>query len=156
MHPNLTKVPFIHRLLCSGLGAGYSPFVPGTVGSLVALPFYFIPGFESPAIMLTAIVVAFLYGAYGAHVIEKQIGHDPGVVVLDEVIGMWISLLFLPKSITIVIIAFVLFRIFDIIKPWPASIIQKKSGGWAIMADDVAAGVYANLVLQLGTYFFPL
>ncbi len=148
MHPNLNKISFIHRCLCSGFGAGYSPLIPGTAGSIVALPFYFIPGFESPIIMLIVICAAFAYGSYGASLIENEIGHDPGVVVLDEMIGMWVSLIFLPKQFLFVIGAFFLFRILDIIKPWPASWIQRKNGGWAIMADDVVAGIYANVILQ--------
>jgi phosphatidylglycerophosphatase A len=150
----MKDVPFLLRCICTGFGAGYSAFIPGTVGTLVALIFYLVPGFEAIPIMLTAIITGLAIGTYGAHRIEKHIGHDPGIIVIDEIVGMWVSLLFLPKMSAIIAAAFILFRIADIIKPWPASWCQRKSGGWAIMLDDVFAGIYANITIWLGLYFF--
>jgi phosphatidylglycerophosphatase A len=160
-NPSIKDVPFILRCICTGFGAGYSPFVPGTVGTAVALFFYLIPGFEAIPIMLSAIIAVFTIGTYGAHRIEKHIGHDPGIIVIDEIVGMWVSLLFLPKMPILIAAAFILFRIADIIKPWPASWCQRKSGGWAIMLDDVIAGMYVNIVLWvclycIGYFFSPL
>jgi phosphatidylglycerophosphatase A len=150
----MKDIPFLLRLMCTGFGAGYSPLIPGTVGSAVALIIYLIPGFEAVPIMLTAVIAGFVIGSYGAHRIEKHVGHDPGIIVLDEIIGMWVSLLLLPKITVLIVAAFILFRIADIIKPWPASWCQRKSGGWAIMLDDVIAGVYVNMTMWVGLYLF--
>jgi phosphatidylglycerophosphatase A len=152
-NPSIKDVPFLLRCICTGFGAGYSPLIPGTVGTLVALIFYLIPGFEAVPIMLTAIILGFAIGTYGAHRIEKNIGHDPGIIVIDEIVGMWVSLLFLPKMSAVIAAAFILFRIADIIKPWPACWCQRKSGGWAIMLDDVFAGVYVNIAIQIWLWF---
>jgi phosphatidylglycerophosphatase A len=80
---------------------------------------------------------------------EKRYGHDPAEVTIDEVLGMWISLLLLPKKIFIVIAAFFIFRFFDIIKPFPARKFDAMHGGLGIMMDDVIAGIYANIILQI-------
>jgi phosphatidylglycerophosphatase A len=75
--------------------------------------------------------------------------------VIDEVVGMLVSLLWLPSSWTVVVAAFVAFRVFDILKPWPANRLERLHGGWGIMADDVMAGVYANLLVQLLVWWRP-
>ncbi|NQT26028.1 phosphatidylglycerophosphatase A [candidate division KSB1 bacterium] len=145
---NLT--PLI-RMFGSALYSGKSPIAPGTAGSLVGLVCYLlIPGF-SGWIMLAAIVIIFFIGVWAATEIEKTEGHDAGFITIDEVVGMWISLLFLPDAglWKIAIPAFFLFRIFDIIKPFPADRSQNLKGGWGVMVDDVFAGIYANLVLQI-------
>lgn len=151
---SIRDIPFLLRCICTGFGAGYSPFIPGTVGTFVALVFYLIPGFEAIPIMLSAIIIFFVIGTYGAARIEKKIGHDPGIIVIDEIVGMWVSLLFFPKIFTIIVAAFILFRIADIIKPWPARWCQRKSGGWAIMLDDVFAGIYVNITIWIVLFFF--
>ena len=80
---------------------------------------------------------------------EKRYGHDPAEVTIDEVLGMWVSLLLLPKKIIIIIAAFFIFRFFDIIKPFPARKFDAMHGGLGIMMDDVIAGIYANIILQI-------
>lgn len=142
--------PFI-RCIGSGLYSGKSPVAPGTAGSLVGLAcFIFIPGF-SGWILFSAIVLFFFIGVWAATEIEKVEGHDAGFITIDEVVGMWISLLFLPSAglWTAVVPAFLLFRIYDILKPFPAGRSQNLSGGWGVMTDDVFAGIYANLTLQI-------
>lgn len=151
----LRGIPFLLRWITTGFGAGYSPFIPGTAGTCVGLALYLIPGFEATPVMISAIIVAFAIGTYGAHRFEQRISHDPGIVVIDEIVGMWVSLLFLPKSVAVVSAAFVLFRIADIIKPWPARWCQRKSGGWAIMLDDVFAGMYVNIAIQVWLWLIP-
>lgn len=139
------------RLIGSGLYAGKSPIAPGTAGTLVGLAFYLlIPGF-SEWIMLAAILLFFFIGVWAATEIEKTEGHDAGFITIDEVVGMWISLLFLPDAGVwkIAFPAFFLFRVFDIIKPFPAGRSQNLTGGWGVMVDDVFAGIYANLTLQI-------
>lgn len=91
-------------------------------------------------------------GVLSATQIEKDLGKDPGIVVIDEIVGQWIALLFLPYSLTSVIGAFILFRLFDILKPYPIKKLEGIKTGWGIMIDDVMAGVYANLVMQ-GIFF---
>ena len=82
-------------------------------------------------------------------------GHDNGKIVVDEFIGFLFALLFLPKTLMVIIIAFILFRIFDIFKPEPVNVLQKLSGGWGVLADDVMAGIYANFSLQILIRIFP-
>jgi phosphatidylglycerophosphatase A len=140
---------FVTKLFASALFSGYSPIASGTVGSAVALVFYFIPGFESLVIIGTSILVVFVLGIKTANTMEQRYGHDPAEVTIDEVVGMWISLFLLPKKIFVVIAAFFVFRFFDIIKPFPARKFDNMRGGFGIMMDDVIAGIYANIILRL-------
>jgi CDP-diacylglycerol--glycerol-3-phosphate 3-phosphatidyltransferase len=148
-HLNTVKPSFAINLFASALFSGYSPVVSGTVGSAVALAFYFIPGFELPLVISTITLIVFLLGIKASAIMEQQYGHDPSEVTIDEVVGMWISLFLLPKKIFIVLAAFFIFRIFDIIKPFPAKKFDRMHGGFGIMMDDVIAGIYANIILQL-------
>ncbi len=147
-----TVKPEIHwlvRTFASGLFSGYSPVASGTVGSAVALAVYFLPGFEQPMVILPVGFLTFLAGVNASHRMEQRYGHDPTEVTIDEVVGMWVSLLLLPKSIVIAVCAFVLFRVFDIIKPFPARKFDNVLGGLGIMMDDVVAGLYTNLAMHL-------
>lgn len=132
----------------TGLGSGYVPLAPGTAGSLVGLLIYFILPMEH-TLWLGITIVITVVGIPVAAEIEKEYGHDPGLVVIDEICGQWITLLFLPRSFPIFVLAFVLFRIFDIWKPYPVSRSQKLKGGLGIMLDDVLAGIMGNIVLHL-------
>ena len=87
---------------------------------------------------------------------ETRFGDDPQIVVIDEIVGMWVSLLFLPKTVWISILAFIFFRVYDTVKPPPARRCEEFKNGWGIMLDDVAAGVYANLVVQCFVQVRPL
>ena len=140
---------FVTKLFASALFSGYSPIASGTVGSAVALAFYFIPGFESLVIISTSIVIVFLFGIKTANTMEQRYGHDPAEVTIDEVVGMWISLFLVPKKIFVIIGAFFVFRFFDIMKPFPARKFDNMYGGFGIMMDDVIAAIYANILLQL-------
>ena len=140
---------FVTKLFASALFSGYSPIASGTVGSMVALAFYFIPGFESLLIISTSILIVFILGIKTANTMEQRYGHDPAEVTIDEVVGMWISLFLLPKKIFIVIAAFFVFRFFDIFKPFPARKFDNMHGGFGIMMDDVIAGIYSNIIIQL-------
>ena len=137
------------RIFASAGYAGYFPIASGTAGSAVALALYWvIPGMEIWWVLLSASMLALLAGIPASTAMERQYGEDPSEVVIDEVVGMWISLLFVPKVWYLALIAFFVFRIFDIIKPPPARQFDRMHGGFGIMMDDVAAGVYANLVVQ--------
>ena len=142
-------VPFLVKLFASGLFAGYSPVATGTVGSAVGLLVYFIPGFEHPFVIMPACFLVLLLGIKSADMMETVYGHDPAEVTIDEVLGMWVSLLFLPKTLLVAGVAFFLFRIMDIIKPFPAKKFDAQRGGFGIMFDDVVAGTYANLLTQI-------
>jgi len=132
----------------SALGTGYSPFASGTVASALAAVIYLIPGCENILFLFPLTIVSLALGVPAARAMEKEYGHDPAEVTIDEVVGMWISLLFLPKSIPVLTLAFLLFRTFDIVKPYPARKFDAMHGGLGIMLDDVVAGLYANLLLQ--------
>jgi phosphatidylglycerophosphatase A len=140
---------FFTKAFASGLFSGYSPIASGTVGSAVGLAFYCIPGFEQLYVILPLCLIIYVVGVRTAAAMEKVYGHDPGEVTIDEVLGMWISLLFLPKQIVIAVAAFFIFRILDIIKPYPARQFDNTPGGTGIMLDDVVSGIYTNLLLQL-------
>jgi phosphatidylglycerophosphatase A len=140
---------FATKLFASALFSGYSPVASGTVGSAVALVFYFIPGFESLVLIAPSILIVFIFGIKTANTMEQRYGHDPSEVTIDEVVGMWISLILLPKTIFIALTAFFIFRFFDIIKPFPARKFDTMHGGFGIMMDDVIAGIYANIIIQL-------
>jgi phosphatidylglycerophosphatase A len=137
--------------LATGFGSGYAPVAPGTAGSLVGvLLFWPLARLPLGWILATTGLVFFL-GVAAATRVARSVGlEDPGIVVVDEVVGMWIALLLVPLTPLNVACAFVLFRIMDVVKPYPARDFEQLPGGWGIMADDVMAGVYANLVLQIG------
>jgi phosphatidylglycerophosphatase A len=134
--------------LGSALGTGYAPIASGTFGSALAAACCFVPGAAQPGVLLPLVIVLLVLGARAAGQMEAYYGPDPAEVTIDEVVGQWITLLFLPVSTPLLIAGFFLFRIFDIVKPYPARRIDRHRGGWPIMLDDVVAGIYANLVLQ--------
>ena len=126
-------------------------------GSLAALAlFAFIRWIGVPAIELGAIVAVFAIGIWAATGTEVALGRkDPGVVVIDEVLGMLITLALLPVSITGVVLGFLLFRALDVIKPYPAAQFEHLHGGLGIMADDAVAGLYSHLLLRLCVWLVP-
>lgn len=136
------------------LGAGLFPFAPGTVGSAVGLAAWWllfpITGDFVMALLTCALLLA---GVPIAKRMELSYGQDPSRVVLDEFVGMWVSLLYLPMNVTTLGAGFVLFRLFDIVKPQPARFFDRRSGGHGIMLDDVFAGIYANLGVRVLLYF---
>ena len=146
------KLNFIEKFFGSGFYTGYAPIASGTVGSFAALLIYYIPGFENLYIILPLTFVFFLYGVYVGNKFEKVYGKDPSQCTIDEVVGTWISLILLPKTIIISLTAFFIWRILDIIKPQPARKMEKLQGGWGIMMDDVIAGFYTFLIMHLLVY----
>ena len=149
-----TKLNFIDRLFGSGFYTGYISFIPGTFGSLAALIIYYIPGFENPVILIPCIIIFTFYGIYVGNKFEEVYGKDPSQCTIDEVVGMWISLLFLPKTITISIITFVIWRILDILKPSPARNFEKLKGGMGIMLDDITSGIYSLIIVHVFLIIF--
>ncbi len=139
----------LHLLFASFFGAGRSPFAPGTAGSLAALPLAALAAASAPAGLALAAVIAAL-GVKSAGVAARKLGRtDPGFVVIDEVAGMIISAAGIGLTARGLLSAFLLFRLFDIVKPPPCRDLEKLPGGWGIMADDIAAGIYARGTLEV-------
>ena len=138
-------------VVATGLGSGYAPFAPGTAGSLVGLALFWPVHHLPLAGQAVATALVFALGVAAAGHVARRLGiEDPGLVVADEVVGMWVSLLGLPLTGVTAAAGFVLFRVFDVFKPYPARDLERLPGGWGIMCDDVMAGVYANLLLRAG------
>jgi len=138
-------------LLATGFGVGYSPGAPGTLGTLVAIPvYYFLSNVPSPLYEITLIGFVFL-SVWVSGNAEIFFGKkDDQRIVIDEIMGFLITMLWVPKTIRFVIIGFFLFRFFDILKPFPIRRLEKGfRGGFGVVLDDVVAGVYANIVLRL-------
>jgi len=129
--------------------SGYSPIAPGTVGAaLAALGLWFFK-MDQRVPLLAVTLLCGLAGVWASSRAERRWGEDPGRVNWDEVVGMMLSLLFLPRTLTVFILAFLAFRFFDILKPVPVSTAERLPRGWGIMADDIMAGLYANLLVQV-------
>jgi phosphatidylglycerophosphatase A len=136
---------------------GYFPIAPGTAGSLAALALFALIRWSGGAVVeIGAIVVVFAAGVWAADGTEAALGRkDPGVVVIDEVLGMLVTLAMLPVSIWGVVLGFLIFRVFDVIKPYPAAQLEHLHGGMGIMADDAVAGIYSHLVLRICLWLVP-
>lgn len=148
------KLSIIEKLIGSAFFTGYIKYAPGTFGSLAAILIYLLPGFENPTIMIAAISIFIVGGIKLGTKYEKIYGKDPSQFNLDEVIGTWISLLFVPKTILFVATAFVIWRLLDIIKPFPARLAEKIKGGTGIILDDVIAAFYTLLIVHIIVFFF--
>ena len=138
-------------------GAGYSPVAPGTAGSLVAVAVLWLVPFSRLELIVYFIVVT-LVGTWAAHRAEALLGgKDPGAIVVDEVAGMTLSVLALPLTPAVLAVAFVLFRVFDVVKPPPARGSQSLRGGVGVMVDDLIAGLYALAVVGVlrGVFQWP-
>ena len=136
---------------------GYFPFAPGTVGSAAGLVFYALVWWSgSPAVEVMLIAALFAVGVWAGTIAEQYFGGiDPGPIVVDEVVGMLITLAFIPVGWSGALAGFVLFRIFDVIKPFPAARFERLHGGLGVMADDAMAAVYANLSLRALIWLLP-
>jgi phosphatidylglycerophosphatase A len=147
----------IKLLLATNLGLGFSRKAPGTVGTLAGIPaFYFIslsPAWGATLIWATVLLLAFWSCAYAGRHFSVV---DDGRIVIDELIGYLTAVIFLPFNWSTAIIAFVLFRFFDIFKIFPASWFDTRlKNAFGVVLDDVVAGIYAGLVLRLILYFIP-
>lgn len=143
-----------NHLFAFGFGSGLAPKAPGTFGTMAAIPFFILLQDLSWLIYLSWLLVTFALGVLWCDRSSKALGvHDHGGIVWDEFVGFWITMFMAPAGWIWIVIGFVLFRFFDIIKPWPINWLDKKvHGGFGIMIDDVLAGIYALLVLQLIAY----
>jgi phosphatidylglycerophosphatase A len=178
--PRPSRAPLLSRLIATALFTGYVPWASGTVGSLAGLLVLLIPGAEQPLTLGLMILRAAAAGIPAAAAIARsnenclspiaaatkkalQPGDhevpDPSIVVIDEVVGMWITLFLIPKTVAAYLLGFLLFRVMDILKPQPARTLEQIPNGWGIMLDDVVAAVYANVGLRLlllgAVWIFP-
>ena len=136
---------------------GYFPFAPGTVGSAAGLVVYLLVWWTQSALVEGALIAGiFAVGVWAGTTAERYFGGiDPGPVVIDEVLGMLVTLAFMPVGLATALAGFVLFRVFDVIKPFPAGRFERLHGGLGVMADDAMAAVYANLALRAIVHLFP-
>ena len=144
------------HFLAFGFGSGLSPKAPGTAGTVVAVLMFLLIAQLPLAVYITAVVLAFFLGIYLCGKTAEDLGvHDHGGIVWDEFVGFWITMILVPFTWYWILAGFILFRIFDILKPFPIGLLDKKmQGGLGIMVDDVLAGIYALACLHLVNYFF--
>jgi len=136
--------------LAAGFGTGYVPIAPGTAGTLVAIPIFFVlSSIPSPLYELT-ILTFFFFASWVSGEAQRCWGKkDHPRIVIDEIVGYLIALLWLPRTTLFIILGFFLFRFFDIVKPPPIRLLEKVRGGYGVVLDDVVAGVYSNIILQI-------
>ena len=138
-------------LIATGFYSGYLPKAPGTWGSLVGVLLVFLLNALSLQIYLSVVAGLFIVGSFVAGEAEKILDNrDPGVVVIDEIVGMLITMIAVPVTPLTMALGFILFRVFDIAKPFPVNFFdQHFHGGLGIMLDDVVAGIYSLIIMQL-------
>lgn len=142
----------------TGGGVGYLPGAPGTYGTIVALLLYWAVAGLAPLHFFLFTLVFSLFAIWVASLAESFLGnHDSEKIVIDEIAGYLVTVLFLPFQWKYAITAFVVFRVFDILKPWPIrQIDQKCSGGWGVVADDLLAGLFGCGVMQVAVRLIAL
>ncbi|MGV8017671.1 MAG: phosphatidylglycerophosphatase A [Ignavibacteria bacterium] len=148
------RIDFFTVFISSACYTGYAPAASGTFGSIFGLLFVLIPGFYNPVVLGTLILIFFFAGIVTSERMMQRYGDDPSVVVLDEVVGMWTTLLVMSVfgieiSFASAVLSFASFRLFDIFKIFPAGFFDRMKSGFGIMADDVVAGIYGGLLTFL-------
>ena len=138
-----------------GFGSGLLPKAPGTFGTLAAIPFWLLIASLPLVAQLAVVIAGFFVGIWFCQITSDNLGvHDHGGIVWDEFIGLWLTLLFIPSGWTWLLAGFLLFRVFDILKPWPIKYFdQKVHGGLGVMIDDVIAGLFAGVILLIVSQF---
>jgi phosphatidylglycerophosphatase A len=154
------SVDRVARWIYAAGPSGHAPIAPGTFGSAFAAVFLFLPG-RVPGIpewslpfATVLFVVVLAAGVWSARRAELIYGKDPGIVVIDEVAGMVVTLAALPNSVAAIVLGFFLFRVMDILKPFPVRLVERAPGSWGVMLDDVMAGIYANLLLRVALFLW--
>lgn len=143
-----------HQILTSFFGIGYIPKGGGTIAAIATVLIWIVAIAQPSSIAAIASTIGVtVYGVWGANNVEAEWGKDSSKVVIDEVSGMMIALLLIPITTTNVLVALVLFRFFDIVKPLFIQKLENLPKGWGVMADDVLAGIYSNIILQTLLYF---
>jgi phosphatidylglycerophosphatase A len=143
---------YFYFLIATFFGIGKLPFAPGTWASVVAAPLFY-PLIDYPAIQGCVLIAVFFIGVFACTQYAKNLAEiDPSSAVIDEVLGMGVAMLAIPKQWPFAVMALILFRVFDIWKPYPIRRIEKLPGGWGIMTDDLVAGIYARIWIQIGIW----
>jgi phosphatidylglycerophosphatase A len=139
------------HFIAFGFGSGAAPFAPGTFGTLMGIPFYLAMQSLSHVLYLILLVLIILASMWLCDKVSKEIGiHDHSGMCLDEIVGYLVTMYAAPHGILWIWLGFLLFRLFDIWKPWPINYIDEKvSGGVGIILDDVLAGVYSMIILRI-------
>jgi phosphatidylglycerophosphatase A len=146
----------VEKIVATGFFTGYIPGAPATAGSALAAALYWWVFPRHPVAFAGITVVVFFIGVVLSYRLERVWGTDPRQIVIDEFVGLWIALFLMPKSVAVLGGGFLLFRIFDVAKPFPIHRSQKLPGGWGIMIDDVLAGIYTHLALRVALVLLPL
>ena len=154
VHPRVRRA---QDLVATVFGLGYAPIAPGTFGSLPGLAFgWSLWKVGGTPLVAAGLIFVVIVGVWAADRAEDRFGNrDPGPIVVDEVAGQMLTLLSIMPTARVMLAGFLLFRLLDILKPYPANRLEALPGGAGIMADDLAAGIYANLVLQAAVHFLP-
>ncbi len=151
----------ILKYIAAGFGTGYSPQAPGTIGTILACGILWALAQLVPSMFNYTFTAVLMYGLFIAitffgglficnKVLEKEADKDPSWIVIDEFVGLWIAMFLIPVNIQFILSAFVLFRAFDIFKPWHVGWADRElKGGMGVMMDDVLAGVYTNILLHI-------
>jgi phosphatidylglycerophosphatase A len=148
----------IWKLIVSGFGLGYSPVAPGTMGAIGALflAILLIRYAPYPYLILACLSLIFtILGIIGSDKLRYLWGKDPSRIVVDEMVGMWISLMWVGSNWIPLFSAFIIFRFFDIVKPFGIRKTEQLPGGLGVMADDILAGIYTNLIMQIAFRIIP-
>ena len=153
-------------VIATGFGTGLSPVAPGTVGSLAAAALYYysplnagsLTYLDAPALVVFCVVVgvSFFVGIWAANAVSSPDSPDPHHIVWDEFVGMWVTCLFLPKGYFFLGMAFIAFRLFDVVKPFPIRRLERLPAGLGIMADDILAGIYGAILCNFLYFMFFL
>ncbi|MFH1858080.1 MAG: phosphatidylglycerophosphatase A [Candidatus Omnitrophota bacterium] len=144
----------VAKMIASACGIGYSPILPGTLASLAAL-FLSLPLLDQPPLFLVVLGILGIVGFVSSRVaLQATQEKDPSWIVMDEVVGMMISLFLIPPKIPYLVLCFVLFRFFDSVKVFPLDRLEKIKGPWGVFLDDVGAGIYTNILLRFLVRFF--
>jgi phosphatidylglycerophosphatase A len=138
------------QFLAFGFGSGLSPVAPGTAGTLAAIPLYYLMVQTGPLVYAMLVLLAAVVGCWICGTASRQLGvHDHGGIVWDEFVGYWITMWLLPPDWIWVLAGFLVFRVYDVVKPWPVGWLDRRvEGGLGIMADDILAGIMACLTLH--------
>ena len=144
----------LNTMFVSVFGIGFIPFASGTFGSLAGLIIGYALNLINYNLFFLIIPMLFILGVIASNTYQKQTGEkDSSVIVIDEVVGQLIAMMFVMDDFVLVFISFIIFRLFDIYKPWPASYADKKmTGGFGVMLDDVFAGIYTAIFIFLISY----
>jgi phosphatidylglycerophosphatase A len=143
-------------LMATGFGVGYSPIVPGTLGTLLAIPIYYLLSSIAFPLYELTLIGFFFFSSWVSNQAERYWGKkDDQKIVIDEIMGFLVTMLWVPKTIPFIVAGFVLFRFFDILKPFPIRRLEQIKSGFGVVLDDVLAGIYANIILHLILRFWP-